>query len=145
MAGRVDIMVRNTKGGLFHLEEQRNLRKAHMYRFASYHFYGAEQSGDVLTDIIIASGDVYSGEKGERTISTSSGTYTPVVIDLSGRNGWKRLDEIRDAVNENDLSGLAELVFIPLYGKEKGAERSKLAVEVVEFEKKLLDAEVMDI
>ncbi len=134
-AGRVDIMVRNTTGGLFHIEEQRNLRKTHMYRFASYHFYGAEQLGDELTDIIIASGDVYSGEKGERTISTSSGTYTPVVIDLSGRDGWKRLAEIRVAVNENDLSGLAELVFIPLYGKEKGAERSKLAVEVVEFEK----------
>ncbi len=34
-AGRVDIMVRNTTGGLFHIEEQRNLRKTHMYRFAS--------------------------------------------------------------------------------------------------------------
>ena len=37
------------------------------------------------------------------------------------------------------------MVFIPLYGKEKGDERSKLAVEVIKFEKALLDAEVMDI
>ncbi len=67
------------------------------------------------------------------------------MIDLSGRDGWKRLDEIRTAVRANDLSGLAELVFIPLYGKEKGEARSQLAVEVIKFEKKLLDAQVMDI
>ncbi len=144
-AGRVDIMVRNTNGRLFHIEEQRNLRKADMYRFASYHFHGAEQWGDALTDIIIASGDVYSREKGKVKITTSSGKYKPIVIDLSERDGWKRLDEIRAAVKENDLSGLAELVFIPLYGKEKGGERSKLAVEVIKFEKVLLNADVMDI
>jgi len=144
-AGRVDIMVRNTAGGLFHIEEQRNLSKADMYRFAAYHFPAAEQWGDKLTDIIIASGDVYSGANSQKTISTSSGSYTPIVIDLSGRDGWKRLDVIRAAVKENDLSGLAELVFIPLYGKEKGDARSKLAIEVIKFEKALLDAKVMDI
>ncbi len=58
-AGRVDIMVRNAAGGLFHIEEQRNLRRADMYRFAAYHFHAAKQWGDALTDIIIASGDVY--------------------------------------------------------------------------------------
>jgi len=141
-AGRVDIMVRNEKGALFHIEEQRNLRKADMYRFASYYFQGVKKWGDQLTDIIIASGDVYSGKK---TIAASSGDYHPVVIDLSERNGWERLDVIRKAVAENDLSGLSELVFIPLYGKEKGRQRSKLAVEVVRFEKKLLKSEAMDI
>jgi len=144
-AGRVDIMVRNVNGGLFHIEEQRNLKKTDMYRFAAYHFPAAEQWGNKLTDIIIASGDVYSGEKGKQAISTSSGSYTPVVIDLSGRDGWKRLNEIRAAVKADDLSGLTELVFITLYGKEKGDQRSKLAVEVIKFEKVLLDAKVMDI
>ena len=142
LTGRVDIMVRNEEGALFHIEEQRNLSKADMYRFASYYFQGAKNWGNKLTDIIIASGDVYSGKK---TIAASSGDYKPIVIDLSERNGWKRLDEIRRAVAENDLSGLFELVFIPLYGKEKGQERSKLAVEVVQFEKELLKLKAMDI
>jgi len=141
-AGRVDIMVRNEEGALFHIEEQRNLSKADMYRFASYYFQGAKKWGDQLTDIIIASGDVYSGKK---TIAASSGAYHPIVIDLSERNGWERLDVIRKAVAENDLSGLSELVFIPLYGKAKGRLRSKLAVEVVQFEKELLKSEAMDI
>jgi len=30
-------------------------------------------------------------------------------------------------------------LFIPLYGKENGDERSKLAIEVIRFEKELLD------
>ncbi len=100
-AGRVDIMIRNEAGNVFHIEEQRNLRKSHLYRFASYHFQGAEKWGDELTDIIIASGDVYSGEK---KISTSSGQYQPIVADLSGRDGWKRLEKIRAAVEKNDSS-----------------------------------------
>ncbi len=72
-------MVRDDKGALFHTEEQRNLRKADMYRFAAYHFMAAEQWGDELTDIILASGDVYAGEK---SIVTKSGKYTPVVTDF---------------------------------------------------------------
>jgi len=141
-AGRVDIMIRNEEGALFHIEEQRNLSKADMYRFASYYFQGAKKWGDDLTDIIIASGDVYSGKK---EIAANSGNYKPIVLDLSERNGWKSLAKIRNAVAANDLSGLSELVFIPLYGKEKGSERSKLAVEVVRFEKELLKLKTMDI
>ena len=37
------------------------------------------------------------------------------------------------------------MIFIPLYGKEKGDARSKLAVEVIKFEKELLDDEIMDV
>jgi len=45
LAGRVDIMVRNEEGALFHIEEQRNLSKADMYRFASYYFQDAKNGG----------------------------------------------------------------------------------------------------
>lgn len=37
-AGRVDIMVRDHFGDLYHIEEERNLRKSDLYRFAAYHF-----------------------------------------------------------------------------------------------------------
>jgi len=45
-----------------------------------------------------------------------------LIYDLFGRKGWERLNVIRKAVEKNDLSGLSELVFIPLCGKEKGRE-----------------------
>ncbi len=34
-AGRVDIIVRNDAGDLLHIEKQRNLKKADLYRFAT--------------------------------------------------------------------------------------------------------------
>jgi hypothetical protein len=34
-SGRVDVMARDDTGTLYHIEEQRNLEKADMYRFAA--------------------------------------------------------------------------------------------------------------
>ena len=45
-AGRVDVMVRDAEGALFHIEEQRDLKRSDLYRFAAYHFLGAK-SGDL--------------------------------------------------------------------------------------------------
>jgi hypothetical protein len=97
-AGRVDIMARDDAGDLFHIEEQRDLTRADMCRFAAYHFFEAAQWENV-TDIILASGDVWVGKKeGGRVIRTKSGKYEPVVIDFSGRDGEERLEEIREEV-----------------------------------------------
>ena len=38
--GRVDVMFRNDTGKLYHLEEERNLKKSDLYRFAAHHFLG---------------------------------------------------------------------------------------------------------
>ena len=131
-------MARDEQGHLYHIEEQRNLSKSDMYRFAAYHFLGAKQWGHKITDIVLASGDVYSGEK---TIITDSGKYTPVVIDFTQKDGRKRLDEIRRAVQEETFDSWLELVFLPLYGTETGTARSQMAEEVLHFEKELFYAE----
>ena len=44
-AGRVDVMVRDAAGALFHIEEQRDLKSSDLYRFAAYHFLGAKKWG----------------------------------------------------------------------------------------------------
>jgi hypothetical protein len=107
-----------------------------MYRFAAYHFLAAERWGQKLTDIILASGGVYAGNK---KIVTESGTYSPIVIDFSKRDGRKRLAEIREAVRSGEFAdmNLLELVFLPLRGKETGAARSDLAEQVIRFESEL--------
>jgi hypothetical protein len=102
-----------------------------MYRFAAYHFLGAKQWGTQLTDIILSSGDVYSGEK---IITTESGKYNPVVIDFSRRDGKKRLEEIREAVKAGTFDNWLELVFLPLYGRETGKARSEIVEKVIRFE-----------
>ena len=135
--GRVDVMVRDDRGDLYHIEEQRNLQKSDMYRFAIYHFTGAKHSGPHLTDIILASGKVYPGEK---TVVTGSGRYTPTVIDFSLRDGRKRFSEIRKAVDDGTFDNFLELVFLPLYGKETGADRSDIVEQVIRFETELFHA-----
>ncbi|MBF0103602.1 MAG: hypothetical protein HQK77_22105 [Desulfobacterales bacterium] len=136
-SGRVDIMIRNDQGALFHIEEQRDLCKDDLYRFAAYHFMGAKKYKDKLTDVIIASGDVFNGEAGKKEVRTPSGTYTPIVIDLSERNGFAVLNRIREEIRSDNLSSLMELVFVPLYGKQTRLQRSQLAEEVILLEKDL--------
>ena len=138
-AGRVDVMARDDTGAVYHIEEQRDLSETDMYRFAAYHFLAAERWGQNLTDIILASGEVYAGDK---AIATKSGTYSPIVIDFSKRDGRKRLAEIREAVNSGysgDVNPL-ELVFLPLCGKETGIARSEMAEQVLRFESELYHA-----
>lgn len=139
-AGRVDVMARDETGALYHIEEQRNLRKADMYRFAAYHFLAARQWGQNLTDIILASGKVWKGEKGVRTVTTRSGEYAPLVIDFSQWDGRKRLSEIRDAACSETFDNWLELVFLPLWGKETDAARSKMAEDVLRFESEMYHA-----
>ncbi len=136
-AGRVDVMLRDEHGNLFHLEEQRNLLLSDLYRFAAYHFLGVKQWGPNITDIVLASGDVYSGEK---VATTRSGKYEPIVIDFSQRDGRKRLAEIRRMVEEGDFDNWLELVFLPLFGRETGADRAELVERVIRFETELFHA-----
>ncbi|MEZ4526313.1 MAG: hypothetical protein R2941_10370 [Desulfobacterales bacterium] len=136
-AGRVDVMLRDDRGALYHLEEQRDLTRSDLHRFAAYHFLGAKQWGMELTDIILASGEVFAGEK---KIATKSGTYSPIVIDFTLRDGRKRLAEIREAAESGTWENCLELVFLPLCGKEDKDARAELAEQVLRFETELFHA-----
>jgi hypothetical protein len=132
--GRLDIIFRDETGAYYHLEEQRNPRKADMYRSAAYHFLAGHQWGANITDIILVSGDVRIGDA---NIKTKSGHYYPKIIDLSLRDGNKRLHEIQEAVRKGEFKDWLELVFLPLYGKETGDKRSKFVKQILHFESEL--------
>ncbi len=141
-SGRVDVMLRDDREHIYHIEEQRNLKKSDLYRFAACHFLGAKQWGTKITDVILGSGDVYAGEK---KIVTSSGTYSPAVIDFSQRDGFRRLEEIRQAVADGTFANWTELVFLPLYGKKTEKAQSDLAEKVIKFETELHRAHKMPV
>ena len=134
--GRIDLMFRDKGGALYHLEEQRNMTIKDLHRFSIYHFQAAEKwIKTKITDIILMSGNTYNGDK---FIETGTGTYKPLIIDLTQRDGRKRLHEIKEEINAEIYDNLIELVFLPLYGKEKKEERSRMAVEVLDYEIELL-------
>jgi predicted transposase YdaD len=62
-------------------------------------------------------------------------------VDFTEKNGPKRLAEIRDAIKAGAFTHWLELVFIPLYGKERGETRSRFVEEVLRFESDLFHAQ----
>lgn len=139
-AERLDLIIEDENEFYYHLEEQRNMSKKHLYRFAGSHFYIAEKYGAKLKDIILCSGNEY---KGPTEIQTQSGNYKPDIIDLTNRDGKQRLEAIKHAVDEGDTSRLLELIFIPLYGKPNYPLRSDIIVELFEFEIKLVNQGIL--
>ncbi|MDM8550275.1 transposase [Desulfobacterales bacterium HSG2] len=130
-AGVVDVIFEETGGKAWHLEEQRSMTEKDLYRFASQHFSAAGEWRDDITDILLTSGVPYTGR---REIRTPTGTYAPLIIDLTERDGPGRLAEIRESLDRGDSSVLLELVFLPLYGKDTDPEHSRFVREVLRFE-----------
>ncbi|MBF0449259.1 MAG: hypothetical protein HQK75_01005 [Candidatus Magnetomorum sp.] len=133
--GRLDIVFKDESDEYYHCEEQRHLTIDDLYRSSIYHFQTARQLGNAVTDILLISGHSYAGP---HIIETKSGTYKPLLIDLSYKNGHNRLNEIKADIQNNIFDSLIELIFIPLYGKERGQERSQIAIDVIDFEIELL-------
>ncbi len=72
--GRLDVMVRDDAGTLFHIEEQRDLKRPDLYSFAAYHFLGAWKWGPRMVAMIPASGDVQADA---RSLKIAGGAYEP--------------------------------------------------------------------
>ncbi len=78
---------------------------------------------------------------GETVITTKSGRYEPIIIDFTQRDGRRRLAEIREAIQAGTFDKWLELVFLPLYGKETGIERSLMVEDMLRFETELYHAD----
>ncbi len=139
-AGRLDIIARDDTGTLYHIEEQRDVSRADMFRFASQHFSAAAQWGSNITDVILASGN---STVSTHKLITASGHYEPIIIDFATSDGRKRLADIRQAIASGDTTNLMELVFLPLYGREHGNFRVDLVEQVIRFEIELYKAEMI--
>jgi len=133
--GIIDVVFEDENNKCYHLEEQRNMILADLYRFASQHFSTAKEWKNKIVDIILISGKKY---KGPREIKTQSGQYSPKFIDFTKRDGKKRLEEIRHEISQGDMTSLIELVFLPMYGIEKEEERSQFIEDLIRFEIDLL-------
>ncbi|ETR67489.1 MAG: hypothetical protein OMM_11547, partial [Candidatus Magnetoglobus multicellularis str. Araruama] len=90
--GRLDLIFRDVHGSCYHCEEQRNMIEDDLHRCSIYHFQAVRQFGSSMTDILLISGQPYSGP---RQIQTKSGLYKPIFIDLTGKDGYKCLSAIK--------------------------------------------------
>jgi len=132
--GMVDVIFEDENEKCYHLEEQRHMAESDLYRFASQHFSVAKEWRDDVIDIILISGRTYNGKK---TIQTPSGLYQPTFVDLTERNGKKRLEQIRKAVESGDTSSLLELAFLPMYGNDDEIDKIEFVKDIICFETEL--------
>ncbi|MBF0452801.1 MAG: hypothetical protein HQK75_19010 [Candidatus Magnetomorum sp.] len=133
--GVIDVIFEDENEKGYHLEEQRHMSDADLYRFAAQHFSVANEWRDDVVDIILISGRPYNGK---RKIKTHSGLYQPTFIDLTQRNAIERFNQIRETFESGDSSSLLELVFLPMYGKDDDFDRKEFVKEVIRFETELL-------
>ena len=134
--GRLDLMFRDENNEIYHCEEERNLTLDDLFRCGIYHFQTVREYGNKVTDILLISGREYNGPT---CINTKSGFYKPIIIDLTSKDGQKRLDQIKQEVENGNNSSLIELIFLPLYGKEQGEKRKRLANDILRYEIQLLE------
>jgi hypothetical protein len=122
-------------GNVFHIEEQRNMSEEDLCRFAVYHFSASRDWNYKIHDIILISGTSY---KGKREIKTPHGTYCPIFVDFTQKDGFKRLKKIKAAIDKGDSSVIIELIFLPLYGKTNHKELAEAVCKGFgEFERAL--------
>jgi len=81
----------------FHIEEQRSMSEADLYRCGIYHFQASRQYGQNITDLLLLSGNPYAGPN---SIKTKSGLYQPIFIDLTTKNGFDRLTQAKQYAKE---------------------------------------------
>ena len=136
-SGMVDIVMEDMDGNAYHIEERRNMTEADLCRFSVYHFSAARDWNYKIHDIILISGAPYNGI---REIKTPHGTYSPIFVDFTQKDGFKRLAEIKTAIDQGDTSVLIELIFLPLYGK---INHKELAEAVLSYELELYKANKM--
>jgi hypothetical protein len=136
-AGMVDIVMEDIHDNAYHIEEQRNMSEEDLCRFAVYHFSAARDWNYKIYDIILISGKSYTGK---REINTPHGTYRPIFVDFTQKDGFQRLTEIKSAIDKGDTNSIIELIFLPLYGKTNHKE---LAEKVLTYEVELCRANKM--
>ncbi len=134
---RIDVLLIDENGHYYQLEEERNLSRKDLYRFAAQHFLIAEQINTTkLTTVIVASGEVTK----QTSLETSIAHFSPVIVNLTQRDGAKALAEMREQKSPNPV----ELVFLPMYGVV-GKKHDEFAKDVIIYAKELYDQKKIEL
>lgn len=126
---RVDLLLKDEEGNFYHIEEERNLSRRDVARFAAQHFLISEQiKSDNLTTIIVASGQVTPLKQW----ATKSSSFAPVIINLEERNG----EELLATMQKKEKINPVELAFLPMYGV-KSKTKEEFAKDALVYAKDL--------
>jgi uncharacterized tellurite resistance protein B-like protein len=119
-------------GSILHLEEEAEISISDLIRFASYDLKLYNRYRDRVRTIILC---IKGYEKSEAEFNCGSLRYNSTVVDMSKKDGKRKMKELKEKIENNEKINYLDLIFLPLMNSEqKIVDRVK---ETIELEKKL--------
>ncbi|MCK8824103.1 DUF4351 domain-containing protein [Fuchsiella alkaliacetigena] len=135
---RLDLNFRLEDGSILHLEEEADISKNDLIRFAAYDLKLYNRYRDPIRTVILC---INGFEDSKATFNTGSMAYKTIVVDMSDRDGDSVYEEIQRKIEAGEEVNVLELIFLPLMKSKEGmVKRVKKAIDL---EQKLGYGEVM--
>ena len=120
-------------GSILHLEEEAEISISDLIRFASYDLklYNRYRDNRIRTIILCIKGYTDS----TAVFNCGSLGYNTTVVDMSKKDGKKKLEELKEKIENKEKINYLDLIFLPLMNSDqKMIDRVK---NTIELEKKL--------
>ena len=125
---RLDLNFRLVDGSILHLEEEADISKDDLIRFASYDLKLYKRYGDKIRTIVLC---VNGFEDSIAGFDTNSLKYSTTVVDMSKRDGDSKIEEISQKIEAGKEINILELIFLPLMkSDEQMSKRVKKAIDL---------------
>ena len=119
-------------GSILHLEEEAEISVSDLIRFASYDLKLYNRYRDRIRTIILCIKGYTDSTAG---FNCGSLGYNSTVVDMSKKDGKKKLEELKAKIENKEKINYLDLIFLPLMNSDqKIVDRVK---ETIELEKKL--------
>ena len=119
-------------GSILHLEEEAEISVSDLIRFASYDLKLYNRYRDRVRTIILCIKGYTDSTAG---FNCGSLGYNSTVVDMSKKDGKKKLEELKEKIENKEKINYLDLIFLPLMNSDqKIVDRVK---ETIELEKKL--------
>lgn len=125
---RLDLNFKLMDGSILHLEEEADISKDDLIRFASYDLKLYNRYRNELRTVILCVNG-FDGSRAEFNCGTLK--YGVLVVDMSEKDGEQKLTEIKEKIKNDEPINVLDLIFLPLMsGQEKMVTRVKQAIEL---------------
>ncbi len=129
---RMDLNFILEDGSILHLEEEIEISVNDLIRFASYDLKLYNRYRDKIRTIILCIKGYPALEAG---FNCSSLSYNTTVVNMSDKDGKKKLKELKEKIENKEQINYLDLIFLPLMNSDK--KMVKRVKKTIELEEKL--------
>src|SRR6056297_2542726 len=113
---RMDLNFTLEDGSILHLEEEVEVSVDDLIRFASYDLKLYNRYRDRVRTIILC---IKGYEKSEAEFNCGSLRYNSTVVDMSKKDGKKKMKELKEKIKNKEKINYLDLIFLPLMNSDQ--------------------------